>query len=81
MLCLLLLFPGIRVLLGNILGYYSSGMGNFYFWSCLAAGSVLAAIFVLPFQKCPLWLAAVIGPSVVLLVLMVKPILGQLGAA
>ena len=77
----LLIFPGVRVLIGNMLGYYSSGMGNINFWACLVAGSFLAAIFVLPFQRCPLWLAALVGPSVVMIVLIVKPILERLGAA
>lgn len=52
-----------------VLGNSVDSHGNRVFWGSVLGGAILAAIAIYPIKRIPLWLAALIGPICVLLIL------------
>ena len=78
----LLVVPvGLFALFRLMFGDEANSPGNLTLWGSVATGSLLAALTVHPFKKMPLWVAAIVGPALVSLVLFVWGVLAYVVAA
>ena len=64
------IIPTVILVAAHLLVPEARDIGNALFWGGVLTGSLLAGALTLPFKRMPVWLAALIGPTVVLLTIL-----------